>query len=112
MTRTAAKLPTLARPPQKQPKAAREQLDVQAWEGGLLAVAHTRFPTVKWWHGYRIIGDRFGSYCYVCERFIITWSRAWPIPKIAKESIDEHKHHHRRGTLAPPAPTEEIGHPQ
>lgn len=112
MTDANTELPTLARPPQNQPKAAREQLTVQAWEGGLLAVAHTKFPTVKWWHGYRMIEGFFGSYCYVCESFIVTWSRRWPIPKIAAEVIDEHKELHRRGVHAKPATITEIGHPQ
>lgn len=99
MTDRKAQLPTLATPPRKQPKAAREQLDVQAWESGLLDLARAKFPAVVWWHGYRSIGDYFGSYCYICSAYIVTFSRRWPIPIVAKEQIHEHKNQHRAGAL-------------
>lgn len=102
-------LPELARPPSKQPKAAREQLTVEVWEGGLLDLARVHYPTVKWWHGYRQAKERFGSYCYLCERFIVTWSRAWPIPMVAKQAIDDHKFMHRAGRLPAPVSTTKRG---
>lgn len=90
-------LPVLAAPPRGQPKAAREQLDVQSFESGLLDLARVHHATVAWWHGYRRAEERFGSYCYVCERFIVTWARNWPIPQIAKQAIHDHKYIHRPG---------------
>lgn len=92
-------LPVLAAAARAGPKAARDQLDVQAFESGLLDLARITHPTVAWWHGYRRAEERFGSYCYVCERFIVTWARSWPIPIIAKQAIDDHKYLHRAGKL-------------
>lgn len=88
----------LAAPPRGQPKAAREQLTVQPFETQLHEAARENHPTVAWWHGYRKAEERFGSYCYVCERFIVTWARNWPIPQVAKQAIDDHKYIHRPGT--------------
>lgn len=94
-----SKLPVLARPAVRQPRAARDQLDVQAWEGGLLDLARVNFPTVRWWHGYRAARDLFGSYCYVCEKFTVTWAGRWGPPDAAKLAIHEHKSQHRAGKL-------------
>lgn len=102
-------LPVLARPPSRQPKAAREQLSVQAWESGLHDLARVHHPSVVWWHGYRQAEERFGSYCYVCEKFIVTWSRAWPIPMVAKEAINDHKLMHRAGRFPAPQRTRKRG---
>lgn len=107
-----ARLPALALPPRQLPKAAREQIDIQAYEGGLTELARVQHPTIAWWHGYRKIGDLFGSYCYVCDRFVVTWSRAWPIPKVAQETIHEHKNEHRAGALPGGTPPKRMRHPQ
>lgn len=96
---TANKLPALAAPRVKQPKAAREQLDIQPYEGGLLELARVHHPSVTWWHGYRKAEERFGSYCYICERFIVTWDRFLSIPQDAQQMIDNHKRSHRNGNL-------------
>jgi hypothetical protein len=93
---TLDQLPPLALPPAAPPKAAREQLDMQPWEAHLVALARLRHPTVAWWHGYR---DRtahgFGSWCYVCDRMVVTWSRRWPITETARRAVHEHKNWHR-----------------
>lgn len=93
------KLPVLATPAAKQPKAAREQIDVQPFEFGLLDLARVHHATVAWWHGYRQAEERFGSWCYVCESFTVTWDRKWPIPLRAKQLIDTHKYDHRAGRI-------------
>lgn len=92
-------LPVLATPPVRQPKAAREQFDIQPYESGLLDLARVHHPSVTWWHGYRKAEERYGSYCYVCERFVVTWDRFLPIPLVAQECIDNHKRSHRNGNL-------------
>lgn len=109
MAATKPVLPELASPARAGPKAAREQLDVQAFESGLLDVARVHHPTVAWWHGYRLAEERFGSYCYLCEKFIVTWARKWPIPHIAKHAIDDHKYLHRAGKLPGGRPTQQKG---
>lgn len=89
-------LPVIAVPPAVLPKAAREQLDVQPWEVGLSHLARVNHPTVAWWHGYRDrTADGFGSWCYVCDVRIATWSRRWPITEAARRAVHEHKNWHR-----------------
>lgn len=92
-------LPTLPAGPAKIPKARREQISVEPWETGLVTAARVEFPTVAWWHGYRSIGSYFGSYCYVCSAYIVTFSRRYPIPLVAKAQIHAHKFEHHKGTL-------------
>lgn len=101
----APQLPDLARPAAGQPKAAMDQLDVQPFESGLLELARVHHPTVSWWHGYRRAQDRFGSYCYVCDEFIVTWAGNSGPPKTAVVTIDAHKMHHRDGTTPTAKPT-------
>lgn len=79
------------------PRAANDQYDVQEFEDALLVKARLTHPSVTWWHGYRRSDDDFGSYCYLCDRFIVTWGGNSGPPKVARASIDEHKHTHRPG---------------
>lgn len=97
---SGAKLPELARPAANPPKAARDQLDIQAWESGLVDLARVHHPTVKWWHGYRKAEERYGSYCYICERFIVTWDPLSKIPQQAVDQIAMHKTDHFAGNNA------------
>lgn len=87
--------PTLAIPlattPARQPKAAREQGNVQGYEGGLLAVARVHHPTVAWWWGYRQKSDGFGAWCYLCDDRIVKWSQRWPMTQAAREAIIHHR---------------------
>lgn len=99
MTVRKPKLPHLAPPTRVAPKAQRDQLFVLGWESELLDQARTDFPAVFWWHGYRQIGDYFGSYCYICSAYIVTFSRRYPIPLIAKQAVDDHKMLHHAGKL-------------
>lgn len=105
-TRPALALPELAWPPANLPKVARDQADVQPFERDLLDLARVHHPRVTWWHGYRMAEERYGSYCYVCERFTVTWNRsnAGP-PKAAVEQISAHKWQHRDGTVVAAQPT-------
>lgn len=95
MTKTSR--PTLARPTAKAPKAKADQLTIEKWEDALLTEAHRNFPAVLWWHGYRKIGDWLGSYCYICEGMIVTFTTAYPLPQAAKDAIEKHKHQHHAG---------------
>lgn len=97
-------LPDLAALPATLPKAAIDQLSVQAFEGGLLTLARVGHPTVAWWHGYRKIGDSYGSQCYVCDRVIAFWGGNSGPPMIARQIIDDHKINHRDGTLPADVP--------
>lgn len=105
-------LPDLARPPGTLPQAQREQRDIQPWEAGLVELARIHHPTVKWWQGYRRASERFGSYCYLCEKFIVTWDRFAGIPQLAVDRIHSHKYDHRNGILAAPAPITKERAPQ
>lgn len=100
-----ARGPELARPAGGLPKAATEQLDLQPWEHDLLALARVHHPAVAWWHGYRRAEERFGSYCYVCESFIITWGGNAGPPKAAVAAIHDHKMSHHNGTDVVVKPT-------
>lgn len=104
MATTSDGLPALTWPPVSLPRAAADQIDVQAYEAGLLDLARVHHPTVTWWHGYRKAEERYGSYCYVCERFVVSWDRFLPIPDDARSIIDNHKVSHRNGNL-PGGPT-------
>lgn len=95
-------LPVLAVAPAHLPRAAREQLDVQPWEIGLTNLARVHHRTVAWWHGYRDrTEDGFGSWCYVCESRIATWSRRWPITEAARRAVHAHKNWHRLQLTVP-----------
>lgn len=99
------RLPELARPAVTGIKARDDQRDVQPFEDGLLALARVHHPTVKWWHGYRRARERYGSYCYVCDDFIVTWDRFAGIPVAAVDAINFHKlDHHAGRVLADVAP--------
>lgn len=97
--RRSGALPELARPTPPLPKAAREQVDVQPFEHGLVDLARVHHPGVHWWHGYRAAEERFGSYCYVCEQFIVTWHSNRVPNKAAVTEIDAHKWQHRDGAV-------------
>lgn len=90
-------LPALPRPARRPPKARTEQLSIEEGEEDLLARARVNRPAVSWWHGYRHIGPTYGSYCYVCDAAIATWSALGDIPEAAKKSIHTHKHYHLAG---------------
>lgn len=109
---SADELPPLAVAPLNLPRAAADQGDVQAFEYGLLAVARHNHPTVAWWHGYRRAEERFGSYCYVCETFIVTWSGNSGPPMPARHEIDAHKMSHRERTLRTLPPKHTERHPE
>lgn len=80
------------------PRAANDQYDIQEFEDALLAKARVEHPGISWWHGYRRIDEEFGSYCYLCDQFIVKWGGNAGPPKRARATIDEHKHSHRPGS--------------
>lgn len=93
-------LPELAAPTPNLPKAAADQLNVQPWEAGLLAVARVRHRTIAWWHGYRAMDQIYGDFCYVCDRFV-TGMVGNGNPSMAnREALDKHKWLHRGGAPA------------
>lgn len=100
------RLPVLATAPARPPRARLDQADVQPFETGLVELARVHHPNVSWWHGYRRAEERFGSYCYVCERFVVTWGGNGSPPAAAREEIDQHKWLHKRGTI--PAPRKQT----
>ncbi len=79
------------------PKAAREQLEVLPWETALTDMARRRHPTIAWWNGYRQTKEGKGTFCYVCDRMIVLWTRKFPITRTAAKAIDEHKFAHWPG---------------
>lgn len=91
--------PPLVVAPEFAPKSRADQFDVQAFEGGLLALARVHHPGVHWWHGYRRVGERFGSYCYVCDTPIVLWGGNGSPPMEARTTINEHKYLHRNGVV-------------
>lgn len=88
-----------SRPLPALPKAARDQVTVELFEADLVTAARVYHPTVSWWHGYRRAEERFGSYCYLCEAFTVTWSGNGGPPKAAVTAIDAHKRDHAPGTV-------------
>lgn len=78
------------------PKAAAEQHTIEKWEVKLHNRARLVHPGVFWWHGYRKVGTKFGSYCYVCDLMIATWDRKYPITSKAKDAIHKHKWLHNK----------------
>lgn len=94
-------LPEIARAGLGGSKAQADQIDVQPYESGLLTLARVRYPTVKWWHGYRKSETSYGSFCYVCEEFTVKWSGNAGPPMTARQAIHDHKLSHRAGM--PPA---------
>lgn len=96
------KLPALATAVGRQPKSRLDQADVQPWEQGLVELARVHHPNVSWWHGYRRAEERFGSYCYVCEKFVVTWGGNGSPPAAARDVISEHKWLHRNGAIVAP----------
>ena len=79
------------------PKAAREQTEVLEWEHTLTAMARRTHPTVAWWNGYRQTEEGKGTYCYLCDRMIVLWTRRFPITRTAQSAIDTHKFTHWPG---------------
>lgn len=80
------------RPPY--PKAALNQNDVDEREWLLVDRAHTEHPRVIWWHGTKAAPRKFGAYCYLCEDYITTWARNFPITGKAKDAIARHRDWH------------------
>ena len=82
----------------KPPLAARWQDHVVPYDYGLTEAARASHPTVVWWWGGRAVGGTFGGWCYLCDAFIITWHRAYPITQAARAAILVHRDLHRAGT--------------
>lgn len=76
------------------PKAALTQLHRDEDEWRLCAVARVTHPRVIWWHGTKQSPVKFGAYCYLCEDYITTWARTFPITGKAKVEIDHHRRWH------------------
>lgn len=73
------------------PQAEIAQLAVHPSESKLVDIARRRHPTVAWWHGFRRVDGQFGAWCYLCEGFVATWARRYPITGRAKQLIDVHR---------------------
>lgn len=106
---SANRLPVLATPATRSPRARLDQTDVQPWEQGLVELARAQHPNVSWWHGYRRAEERFGSYCYVCEKFVVTWGGNGSPPEAARIVIDAHKWLHKRGAIPAPRKQQRKG---
>lgn len=89
----------IAEGPTGGPLAMLDQIDIQPFEYGLHDLARVHHPGVHWWHGYRRDDQGFGSYCYVCDRFLVRWGGNGSPPMFARHTISEHKFDHRAGTV-------------
>jgi hypothetical protein len=97
--RPAAMLPEPATATTGGPKARADQLNVQPWEQGLVALARVHHPTVAWWHGYREIKGAYWSYCYVCDTRITEVAGMGNPSMAVRQVIDNHKNLHRAGVI-------------
>lgn len=89
----------LATPAPGGPKSKTDQLDVQAWEAGLVAIARVAHPNVSWWHGYRHVDGGWVSQCYVCDGPVAAWPGGTSPPMTARQDIAKHKHDHHDGIV-------------
>lgn len=64
--------------------------------------ARRRRPRISHWWGRRWFDHKNGAWCYLCDEFIATWSRRWPITEQARWEIDWHREQHLRGLLDTP----------
>lgn len=71
--------------------AQREQGEVTTLDLALVGIARQRHPRAVWWWGERVIEGTNGAYCYLCDRLVASWHRAYPTPRAAVESILDHR---------------------
>lgn len=79
------------------PKAAETQLVKSETEWALVDKARVAHPRVIWWWGTKQSPVKFGAYCYLCEDYITTWARTFPITGKAKTEIGYHRAMHLEG---------------
>lgn len=73
----------------------------------LVVRARAGNPRRRWWWGIRTRDGRSGAWCYLCDRFVATWSGRWPATVTASLEIAAHRTDHIQGTLPTvPATTE------
>lgn len=48
-------------------------------------------PGVRWWWGERPSPDEGPAYCYLCDAYITSYDRRWPITDTARAAILAHR---------------------
>lgn len=103
------------------PRAATLQGGSNPLDDALTHAARIGNPKRRWWWGLRskvvpaselpdpgwlpsnpAEGDQvstYGAWCYLCERYISTWSSRHPMPDRATMAIGEHRMAHLQGRL-------------
>lgn len=76
------------------PKAALTQPERSEDEWTLFDMARVNHPRVIWWWGTKTSPVKFGAYCYLCDDYITTWARTFPITGKAKQAIASHRRNH------------------
>jgi len=85
------------------PKAAEMQGGSNGADELLVLAARARESRRRWWWGSRYKDRRRGAWCYLCDRWIATWSSRWPITTQAIIEIRLHRTEHVQGRLDTPA---------
>lgn len=86
----------------KLPLAAKWQESTIPFDWSLTERARLIHPTCVWWWGARAIDGTFGAWCYLCERHVTTWHRAFPITQGAITAILTHRDLHLMGRIQTP----------
>jgi len=81
------------------PAAALMQRGIIDRDLDMVEFARLRHPAVRWWWGQRVIAKVNGAYCYLCDKHVATWARAWPITNIAVGFILGHRDAHIAATI-------------
>ena len=63
-------------------------------DNSLTDLARQRTPGIRHWWGRRWREGRNGAWCYICERFVITWDSHYPITEGARRVIAAHRSGH------------------
>jgi len=74
--------------------AQRQQGEVTLRDLLLADQARLRHPAVRWWWGEKRTEGRGPAYCYLCDEYIATWDRRWPITDTARAAIADHRATH------------------
>lgn len=73
------------------PLAARLQGSADELDLDMTEYARLRHPAVRWWWGQRVVEGANGATCYLCDKQITTWARAWPVTSAAIEAVLAHR---------------------
>ncbi len=72
-------------------KAERDQLTADELDVILVDLARANNRLVAWWWGTRARDERSGAFCYICDDWIVNYSRNWPVTLEAKKAIHAHR---------------------